>query len=358
MVVSKFENREGSVLSKAVDNTNEGFITIDENHKVVFFNKAAEEIFGYKRHEVIGRDLDVIMTPSCSRDHRSAVELYTKTRVPQRIAHETELIAIRKSGDSFPAAISFSVSEIDGTLLFTGIVRDLTEINNLRDKTKRAEHLATIGQFVAEITHEIRNPLMIIGGFAGQLKREIKDQKSLGKLKIIGDEVRRLEELLKDMVELYRPGQIAYEEIDVTALLKNLHAFVKNDCESKNIKIELKCENTPLLIEGNQNRLRQVFLNLIKNSMDAMENGGTLSLECARKGDLVEIILKDDGCGLSQEDLKEAFSPFFTRKEHGTGLGLSVSKRIIEDHKGHVVFLKTEEGKGTEIQVSIPALNM
>ena len=356
-MVSNFENREGSVLSKAVDSTNEGFVTIDENHKVVFFNKAAEKIFGYKRNEVIGRDLDVIMAPSCSRDHRSAVERYVKTRVPKRIAHETELIAIRKNGDTFPASISFSVSEIDDSLLFTGIVRDLTEINNLRDKTKRAERLATIGQFVAEITHEIRNPLMIIGGFAGQLKREIKDQKSLGKLKIIGDEVYRLEELLKDLVELYRPDQIVYEEIDVTALLKDLHAFVKNDCESKNIKIELKCENTPLLIEGNQYRLRQVFLNLIKNSTDAMKDGGTLSLECQKKGDLVEIIVKDDGCGLSQEDLKKAFSPFFTKKEHGTGLGLSVSKRIIEDHKGRIVFLKSAEGKGTQIQVLIPALN-
>ena len=355
-MVSNFEKTEGSVLSKAVDNTNEGFVTIDENHKVVFFNKAAEEIFGYKRHEVIGRDLDVIMTPSCSRDHRSAVERYVKTSVPKRIGHDTELVATRKSGDTFPASISFSVSDIDDSLLFTGIVRDLTEINNLRDTTKRAERLATIGQFVAEVTHEIKNPLMIIGGFAEQLKREIKDQKSLKKLDIIGGEVSRLEELLKELGELYRSGQIVYEEIDVTDLLKDLYAFVKNDCERKNIKIELKSENTPLLVEGNQDRLRQVFLNLIKNSVDAMGNGGTLSLECERKGDLVEITVKDDGCGLSKGDLKEAFSPFFTKKEHGTGLGLSVSKRIIEDHKGRVVFLKSEEGKGTEIQVSIPAL--
>jgi len=352
-----FKNGGVSVLREAIDGTNEGFVTIDENHKIVFFNKAAEEIFGYTRDDVIGCELDVIMTPSCSRDHRSAIESFVKTRGPKRIGHESELVATRKNGDTFPALISFSVTEVKKDLFFTGIVRDLTETKKLQEDMKRAERLATIGQFVAEITHEIKNPLMMIGGFASQLKREVKDQKSLKKLGIIGEEVCRLEELLKDLGELYRSDQVAYEEIDITALLKNLYAFVKNDCESKNIEIQLKCDNAPLLIEGNQDRLRQVFLNIIKNSMDAMENGGTLSLECQTKGDLVEIIVKDDGCGLSKEDLKEAFSPFFTRKEHGTGLGLSVSKRIVEDHKGRIVFLESEKGKGTEIQVSIPALN-
>ena len=352
-----FKNGGVSILREAIDGTNEGFVTIDENHKIVFFNRGAEKIFGYTRNDVIGRDLDVIMTPSCSQDHRSAIERYVKTRLPKRIGHESELVGTRKNGDIFPASISFSVTEIEKRLFFTGIVKDLTETVKLQEKIKRAERLADLGRFVAEITHEIKNPLMIIGGFAGQLKRETKDQNSLRKLKIIGDEVRRLEELIKDLGELYRSGQIAYEQMDVTAFLKNIYAFVKNDCESKNIKIELKCEDRPLLIKGNKDRLRQVFLNLIKNSMDATKNGGTLSLNCQRKGDLVEIIVKDDGCGLSKEDLKEAFSPFFTKKEHGTGLGLSVSKRIIEDHNGSVVFLDSEEGKGTEIQVSIPALN-
>ncbi|MDY7036188.1 MAG: ATP-binding protein [Thermodesulfobacteriota bacterium] len=352
-----FQNGGVSILKEAIDGTNEGFVTIDENHKIVFFNKGAEKIFGYTRNDVIGRDLDVIMTPSCSQDHRFAIESYVKTRLPRRIGHESELVGTRKNGDTFPASISFSVTEIEKRLFFTGIVKDLTETVKLQEKIKRSERLADLGQFIAEITHEIKNPLMMIGGFAGQLKRETKDQKSLRKLKIIGDEVRRLEELIKDLGELYRSGQIAYEQMDVTEFLKNIYAFVKNDCESKNIKIELKCEDGPLLIKGNKDRLRQVFLNLIKNSMDATKNGGTLSLNCQREGDLVEIIVKDDGCGLSKEDLKEAFSPFFTKKEHGTGLGLSVSKRIIEDHNGSVVFLDSEEGKGTEIQVSIPALN-
>jgi PAS domain S-box-containing protein len=356
-VTSRFESNEAIILIRAVDDTNEGFVTIDEDHKIVHFNKAAEKIFGYTKSEVVGRDLDVIMGPSCIHDHRSAVERYIKTRVPKRIGHETELVAVRKGGKKFPASISFSVTEIENRLFFTGIIRDLTEIHELRDKTKRAERLATIGQFVAEVTHEIKNPLMLIGGFAGQLEREIEEKESLKKLKIISEEVSRLEKLLQDLGELYRPDPMAKEEISVRDLLKDLYAFVEDDCEGKNINIRLECDDSPLLVEGNQDRLRQVFLNLIKNSIDAMENGGTLTLHCERAGDYVKILVKDDGCGLSEEDIQEVFSPFFTKKKHGTGLGLSVSKRIIEDHKGHIVFLKSEEGKGTEIQISLPALN-
>ncbi len=115
------------ILNHAVENTNEAFVTIDENHTVIFFNKAAEEIFGYSRQEVIGRDLNVIMSPRCSKNHRQAVTRYVKTRIPGRIGHETEMVASRKNGNTFPASISFSVPEVKGRLFFTGIVRDMTE---------------------------------------------------------------------------------------------------------------------------------------------------------------------------------------------------------------------------------------
>ena len=152
-------NGELAVLKGAVENTNEAFVTIDRNHRVVFFNKAAENIFGFSREEVTGHDLDVIMSPTCSRDHRRAVERYVQTRMPRRIAHETEILATRKNGETFPASISFSVSEVEGEIYFTGIVRDLTETKALQEHILKSERLAALGQVVAEITHEIKNSL-------------------------------------------------------------------------------------------------------------------------------------------------------------------------------------------------------
>ncbi len=354
--MSDFNNHsnELAILKSAVENTNEAFVTIDQNHKVLFFNKAAEKIFGYGRHEVIGHDLDVIMSHKCSRDHRQAVELYAKTRVPRRIGHETEMLATRKDGKTFPATISFSVSDIDGFLYFTGIVRDLTETKALREQVTRSERLAALGQVVAEITHEIKNPLMLIGGFATQLIRETEDDKSLKKLDIIADEVSRLESLLKELRDLYMPRVLNIEEIDLNSLLREVYSLVKGDCEAKKINAEIKTDNKPVIIEADRARLEQVFLNLIKNSIESMENGGNLSVQPKLIGDMVEITIADDGIGIPEDYQEKIFSPFFTTKKQGTGLGLSISKSIIEENRGSSLSLKSEEGKGTVFKITMP----
>ncbi|MCJ7595165.1 MAG: PAS domain S-box protein [Desulfobacterales bacterium] len=186
------EGKELALLKVAVENTNEAFVTIDETHRVFFFNKAAERIFGYNRDEVIGHDLDVIMSPRCSRNHREAVDRYVATKVPRRIGHDTEILATRKNGETFPANISFSVAEVGGRLYFTGIVRDLTETKALQERIIQSERLAALGQVVAEITHEIKNPLMLIGGFARQMTKQVNEEKSLEKLNVIVSEVARL----------------------------------------------------------------------------------------------------------------------------------------------------------------------
>ena len=346
------------ILERAVENTNEAFVTIDQNHKVVFFNRAAEKIFGYSRDEVMGNDLDVIMSPDCSRDHCTAVERYVKTRVPRRIGHETELLATRKTGEKFPASISFSVSQMGDTLYFTGIVRDLTETKALEEKIIRAERLAALGQVVAEITHEIKNPLMMIGGFARQLIQQANDEKSLKKLHIITDEVSRLETLIKELREFYSPRVLNTEEIDLNSLIGEIYSLVKDDCKQKAIKVELKRESKPIIVQGDQARLKQVFLNLVTNAAEAMENGGNLSIQTRLAGEMAEITIADNGCGIPEKDLEKIYSPFFTTKKHGTGLGLSISKNIIEDHKGSSFSFKSQEGKGTVCKVTMPVLNM
>jgi two-component system sensor kinase FixL len=348
------ENEELAILRSAIENTNEAFVTIDEDHQVLFFNKAAEDIFGYRREEVIGHDLNVIMAPDCSRDHHQAVKNYLKTRLPIRIGHDTELVATRKNGETFPANISFSVSEVYGKTYFTGIVRDLTETKTLQERAIRSERLAALGQVVAEITHEIKNPLMMIGGFAGQLARQALDKKSVTKLNIIKDEVLRLEELLRELRDFYLPRTLKTEEIDLYGLLMEVRSLVKEDCERKNIRTEFKADGEPVIVEGDRGRLKQVFLNLVKNSIEAMEKGGNLSIQSKLNGDRVEISITDDGPGISESNQEKIFSPFFTTKRRGSGLGLSVSKRIIEEQAGSTIVFESEKGKGTVFKITMP----
>jgi two-component system, LuxR family, sensor kinase FixL len=348
------ESRWLAVLEKAVENTNEAFVTIDTRHRVVFFNKAAERIFGYERNEVVGHDLDVIMAPTCSRNHRDAVARYLKTGTPRRIGHETEITATRKSGETFPANISFSVSEVEGTTYFTGIVRDLTETKALHERIMKSERLAALGKVVAEISHEIKNPLMMIGGFARQLIHETGDAKTISKLDIIVKEVARLEKLLNELRDLYLPRTLDKREMDITELLKEIYEMVRYDCEMRKVQVVFDPGPERLVVKGDREKLKQVLLNLAKNADEAMKEGGKIWLTASRKGDKAEIVISDEGCGIPEGRREKIFQPFFTTKKRGTGLGLSISKCIVEEHPESTLTFEGRKGKGTNFKITMP----
>lgn len=348
---------ELGILHGAVENTNEAFVTIDQDHRVVFFNRAAERIFGYGRSEVIGHDLDIILGPLCSDNHRQAVARYLETRNPRLIGHETGFVAPRKNGDTFPASISFSVAEIHGRLFFTGIVRDMTETTALQERILRSERLATLGQVVAEISHEIKNPLVLIGGFARQLKKTAQDKKTRSKLNIIAQEVERLENLLGELRDLYTPTKLTIEKIDINDLLREVYSLTKEDCQARNIRLSLDTQTGPLFVVGDPGRLKQVFLNLVKNGVEAMKKGGNLSIQSRLSGDTVELTISDEGRGIPESVREKMFIPFFTTKKQGTGLGLSVTKRIIEDHPGCSFTLVSQDGRGTTVKIAMGICN-
>jgi len=347
-------DREWAILRGAIENTNEGFVTIDENHQVIIFNKAAEKIFGYSREEIIGKDLGLILSPECNQGHKQAVSRFLKTGESKLIGHQTEFLAHRKDGKKFPLSISFSLSNIEGKIYFTGIIRDLTETKDLQEQIAKSERLAAFGQLVAEIAHEIKNPLIMIGGFARQLFRTVQDEKSQAKLKIISDEVQRLEKLILELREVYQPQNLSFESFNINTLLEEIYSFSKEDCEKRNISLRLESEEDPLLVEGDPGKLKQVFLNLVKNAIEAMEKDGDLAIHSKMLGDQVEITIIDNGPGIREKDRDKLFTPFFTTKSRGTGLGLSVSKRIIEDHPGGSLGLDSEEGKGTVAKIVLP----
>jgi signal transduction histidine kinase len=265
------------------------------------------------------------------------------------------MVARRKNGETFPVLISFSVTELGDRLFFTGIVRDLTETKKLQDQLIRSERLAALGQSVAEITHEIKNPLMLIGGFAQQLSRTITDEKGLRKVQIIAREIERLERLLSELRDFYLPSTMSVEKVDLEDLQNDTFSLIRKDCEEKDIKVRFHVEEGARYVAGDPNKLKQVLLNLYKNSIDAMENGGVLTVSARPSGESVEITVSDNGCGISETDKKSIFSPFFTTKNSGTGLGLAVCKRIIDQHEGGSISMESEEGKGTTFTITLPS---
>jgi len=274
------------------------------------------------------------------------------------IGHESEVIITRKGGEQVPASISFSVAEVGERLYFTGIIRDLSRERALEERVNRTERLAVLGQTVAEISHEIKNPLMMIGGFARQLARKSRDEKDRAKLAIISREVERLERLLAGLRDLYRPQQLQLERLDVADLLHEVKGLMGEASERCGIGFELKVDSSPLLIRGDREKLKQVLINLVKNSLEALLPGGSAHLRGRAAGDKVVIEVADTGPGIPEEIKERVFLPFFTTKEEGTGLGLCLSKRIVEEHPGGSFELESAEGQGTVVTLTFDRVGL
>ncbi len=341
------------ILKNAIENANEAFVTIDRTSKVIIFNKSAENIFRITKDEIIGKDLNIILGPACREGHNKAVNRYLETRSPTLIGHETEFTAMRRDGETFPALISFSVADIEGELFFTGLIRDMTETKKLQQKIIRSERLAALGQTVAEINHEIKNPLALIGGFAGQLLKKARDEKDRTKLELISSEVKRLEKLLGSLSTLYNPKKLNLEKINVIDLLKTIYSLVEEECARKSIDLRLEIDSDKIIINGDREKLTQVMLNVIKNSVEAMEKGGHITIKVNRTSNTLEIFIQDAGPGMPKEVREKIFDPFYTTKKQGSGLGLAVSKRIIDDHAGGSFTVESKEGEGTMVRICL-----
>ncbi len=141
----------------------------------------------------------------------------------------------------------------------------------------------------------------------------------------------------------------------MNSLLEEVVSLVKHDCRERNIIAEFADKGHPLYFEGDKDKLKQVFLNLAKNAIEAMAEGGRLHIRSKKKNGFIETTISDEGCGIPECDRDKIFSPFFTTKEQGTGLGLSISKSIVEAHEGSSFTMKSKEGKGTTFRITMPA---
>jgi two-component system sensor kinase FixL len=340
----------GGIINSATD----AVVTINEEHVIIGYNRGAEQMFGYTREEALGQDLKIIVPPPYKEVHRDYVRRYVATREARMIGKHVRLSAQRRDGSEFPMSISFSVAEIRGNLYFTGIIRDTTEYQEMEDRLIRSERLAAVGNTVTHIAHEIKNPLLIIGGFARQLlKLPGLDDKSRRKLTIIAEEVSHLEEMVAEMRDFVhrpepqkRPGQL-------DALLKEILDLFRDACAERRIKVHLAVDGPLPQVAFDHQQVRQVLINLLENAMDAMPRGGEITLAARVQGPSAEILVSDSGEGMPPEVAAQVFQPYFTTKEKGTGLGLAISQSIIEEHGGGLTVTSTP-GQGTTFTISLP----
>lgn len=217
-----------------------------------------------------------------------------------------------------------------------------------------SEKLAMIGKMAAHVAHEIRNPLSTIGGFARAILRKPENGERVVKnAKIIAEEAGRLENMLKSVMDFSRPSAPQRRQVDFNSVVERAFRTLAEILSSHNIHSALDLDRSIPEVNIDENQIMQTLHNLIRNAADSMPQGGALGLKTGRDGDLVYLTISDSGSGIPPDVLEQIFDPFFTTKPDGTGLGLAVSKKIIDDHGGRIE-VQSQAGKGTTFRILLP----
>ncbi len=234
------------------------------------------------------------------------------------------------------------------------VERKTRELLESQERLVHSERFAAVGEAAAFVSHEIKNPLTVIGGLARQVERRLpEDPAVLEKLQIIQGEVKRLETFLGDLRDFTRPVQPAKQEIDLNPVIREVETLMAEAAKEKGIHLLDKLDPQLPHIMADPNQLKQVLVNLIKNALEASETQGEIILSSGLKDGQVWFSVHDTGKGMPAEVLEKIFHPFFTTKDKGTGLGLAVIHKIITDHHG-TVSVESAAGQGSTFTLKLP----
>ncbi|GJM76238.1 hypothetical protein HMSSN036_84540 [Paenibacillus macerans] len=347
------ENRSmKEYLESIISQTADAIHITDIEGRVLLVNPAFESLYGWKSEEIIGSHLDFI-PPFEEEDNRLAwrqeEEAYGKT-----VSVVTETVRLRKDGSCVEVGISVSpIYDQEGKITaFISISRDMTEHNKMDELLRRSEKLTTVGQLAAGVAHEIRNPLTTLRGFL-QMQQQTKTINTMH-TDVMLAELDRINLIVSEFLILAKPQAVQFQTKDVRFTVGDVVSLLDSEAHLHNIEFEVLFSQQPVFVHCEENQLKQVFINVLKNAMEAMPKGGKIALQLeAGQGGQAVLRVIDEGEGIAKERLHKLGEPFYTNKEKGTGLGLMVSQRIIESHRG-TMLIESELGKGTVVTITLP----
>ncbi len=343
-----------------VESIASGLVTTDLSGKITSFNRSASEITGFQPEEAVGSIWWELFSWEEIRDRYRNLAV---TGAPQRFDGEIST----KEGERCLLGVTISPlrNEHGGQIGIIGTFQDLTQLRSLEEEMHKKERLATIGEMAAGMAHEIRNPLASLSGSIEVLKSDLNlRDEHLKLMEIAIREAERLNSIITQFLLYAKPLPPRRRRTDLHALLSETVQLLQNNPEYHDrIRVSLLTPPEPLMILIDPDQIRQVFWNLSINAFQSMPEGGVLTISTRRtrtkKGkisaapeEVVEILFADTGEGIKKEDLPRIFYPFFTTKSSGSGLGLSIVQRIIEEHTGEI--LVESSSKGTTFSIVLP----
>ena len=326
---------------------------VDQDCSFIFVNENFCKISKYNQEELIGQHHRVLDSGYHSKDFFENL----RKKVAFGQVWKGDIKSKAKDGSYYwvQTTIVPFLDEQGRPYQFAAIQNDITEQKNSEELLLRSEKLSVIGELAAGVAHEIRNPLTTIKGFLEFLKVDESDDKKKFYFNLLLEEVERINFIAGEFMLLAKPQAVHLSENKITPVIQKVIKFLESEFNLNNIVISLDYDNEDLMIKCEESQLKQVFINLIKNAIEAMPEGGNITISVKEKQEKVQIIFKDEGIGIPEVDIQKIGDPFYTTKENGNGLGLMVSFKIIQNHNG-TIHIDSEENNGTTCTVTLPRI--
>lgn len=354
MVVKRTLRNMKDYTTKLLETIDSGVISVDERNTIKTFNKKSEEIFQLKRNEVIGKDAENVLPLKV--DNQSIYWLGLQER--KKVEQEIEIFIGTNSKKTLEVNTSLlsERKDYDGGMVI--LVRDISRLKNLSEEINRNKRLASLGKLSSGIAHEIRNPLSAISGLAQFLHQSLdeSDERKTD-LSIILKEVDRLNQLINQILDFSRPKKLEFSKFSLHKMLEELIHLLQLEKNKKVISFRLYAKHKNIFIDADRNQLKQALMNIILNSIQSIDKKGQISISLdsmlSKNKEMTQITIIDNGSGIDSADLPHIFDPFFTKRDNGYGLGLSIAYNIIEMHQG-AIKVESEKGKWTKVKIILP----
>lgn len=331
-----------------VENTSDLIFILSSTGQIMFVSSSSESLIGFSYRELRGGSVVPMLTGIGRRTALKQFAAMRRTGEPIMIEHGL----LHKDGTirSFESRC-VPICAADGKLENVVVVgRDITERKQNEEMLRRSENLSVLGQLAAGMAHEIRNPLTSIRGFVQLLKDE---QSSNPYWPIILNETKQIEDIVAEFLSLAKPQVEERTLLDLGQLLQEVQILMSSQAILKNAKIELVVSE-PVVIQGVLHQLKQVFTNVVKNAIEAIDDGGRIHIVVRQRGIHAIVVISDDGPGIEPSILAKLGEPFYSTKSKGTGLGLLISNKIVQEHSG-VLNISSRLGIGTAVELQFPA---
>lgn len=353
-------NERGRAIAQAAV---DAIISVNVEDKIIFWNRAASEMFGYTEDEILGKPVTALIPPRYRAAHSAGVRRFRETRKPVLIGRTAELLGLRKGGIEFPLELSLSTWTARGETYFTGIIRDISDRKEAeRALAERTEELESLVQTVA---HDLKSPVVGIAGLVRLLKKSVSELPPEEKRDEILEQLlttsSNMEDFLKDLLDGLRPDPVepSREPVCLREAAEQVVSLYRSRIGERGFEFKVLCETVIPPVQADKHRIAQALDNLVGNAVKHMGNrpDPTIAIELRDNSDSVLVLVSDNGVGIPPQYRKRVFDRFFRIKKSnldgGSGLGLSIVKRIIEGHGGRI-WVESEEGKGATFCFTIP----